>query len=407
MGDEVSDCSAFAPLGTLDLDVCVNVIEFLPWNEILMLRSISKDMRLHMTAASLRAAVAPLRVKTYKNLRQLPHILKAFPGIEGIVISNVNIPGRDTYLASSGESPPLKRDILFGLFEDSRIDVDVPSLLLNRNIKILHATQIHLNGSYPALLQLKNLQSLDLSENSLLVLNLRELVAFRQLQELKLSKCSSVTGSLMDLEQLESLAVLDLSFTKVMGDIRAVKTHHFQGLKDLHICGSRIYGGMVQEKADAVGCVMAWFRLFMERPLILQAMKGGPDWNKACLALDPSSPDVYRFTHSFKDRIYQPPFYVALVVAGPRLGYRWINRAGRGCDIVWLDATPEPQISDEGYEEYHSCLDGIKEINRDSIFQGLDTPPSREQYLDLSEANCKVLFSCHRVPLRLRMTFYM
>jgi hypothetical protein len=76
-----------------------------------------------------------------------------------------------------------------------------------------------------------------------------------------------------------------------------------------------------------------------------------------------------------------PPFYVRLVKAGSRVGWRWSNGTGGGsCETHWLD--PEPVPSDDDYGTYQQ---EIKSIDRDvDFYRGLLKPPTEAEYHELA-----------------------
>ena len=174
----------------------------------------------------------------------------------------------------------------------------------------------------------------------------------------------------MDLADFPHLKELNLHYTAVTGDIRDIGANDFSSLECLDL-PKGVYGGRgyeLQHISGAPDVVRAVYLFKKQRP----ALKMG----YLCTFLSRDSPDRY-------DSVVEddtPPFYINIVQAGPRIGYRWETDKGEPCEVNWLD--PEPNRESSNYEEY---MEELQRIERGfycytGLFKGFYQPPTEEEY---------------------------
>ena len=196
--------------------------------------------------------------------------------------------------------------------------------------------------------------------------NLRVLI--NSLSEINFASCGRVEGSLMTLADFPKLQKIDLTGTKVTGDIREIGPNDFSSIKkEMELCYTPIYGGGTLMKIEDAPEVMLAHHNLKKRN---QSLFHDRDWR-----LSYHSPQYFDYAGHFSR---QPPFRVEFVKAGSRLGWRWTNCKKEGsCETQWLD--PEPNSTDEGYEKY---LRESKHINNDVvIFRGFKRPPNQQEHI--------------------------
>jgi hypothetical protein len=227
------------------------------------------------------------------------------------------------------------------------------------------------------------LKELECWENDRMTGNIKRLRVLKgTLEKVKIHVCSRVKGNFMDLADFPHLKELNLDDTAVRGDIRDIGEHDFLALEQL-ILPRRVYGGkghLLQHISDAIDLVRAFYLLKKQHPALKM-----DEWHGR---LSKNSPDWYG-DHSKQNYfcIKGPPFYVRLVQAGSRIGYRWTgNSSLSSCEVNWLD--PEPSRESGDYEEY---IKELQRICRTQVFKGFHEPPSEEE--------------CNRILLEDRKSF--
>ena len=283
-----------------------------------------------------------------------------------------------------------------------QVAADIEILSSFRNLRELKIDGLWiLNGRYPALFQFPLLQKLTITNCDSFEWDLGMLSGLRSLKELEckdgfitgnVSSLRSlketlvkvhlaggwrVQGNFMDLADFPHLENLDLTYTAVRGDMRDIHNLDFLSLKKLSL-SSEIYGAeeyKFEHISDAAD-VAATVSLFMKhRPAInfkcwyATLSSDSPDWYE-------ESPNLIEFPC--------PPFYIELVKAGPRWGWRWKDRRPyftsldiNPCEVNWIDSEPNKNSSE--YEQY---VEELKEITKDlRVYKGFHQPPSEDEYL--------------------------
>ncbi len=256
-----------------------------------------------------------------------------------------------------------------------------------------------LNGRYPALFSFPLLQTLSIKYCSYLTFDLEMLAGFPLLKKLNcfvnssmtgninslrvlkdtlevvcIESCPSVEGNFMDLADFPHLKELSLLRTAVTGDIRDISEHDFSSLERLDLPKKGVYGtaGYVfQRISDAPDLGRAVYTFNKQRPSLRmnnwygKLSKGSPDWYESVDDLD-----------------YPTPFYIRIVEAASRVGYRWMtDRGNESCEVNWLDPQPDRESSD--YEEYSVQLEKIQD--EIGMYRGFHQPPTEEEYHRLVE----------------------
>ncbi len=196
------------------------------------------------------------------------------------------------------------------------------------------------------------------------------------LEKVKIRHSPRVEGNFMDLADFPHLKELDLEHTAVTGDIRDIGGNDFSSLEQLP---KGIYGGVayeLQRLSDAPDLIRSVYLVMKQRPTlaILNHWYG---------TLSEDSPDWYASLDEDDDYHYSPsdapspPFYIRIVEAGSRVGYRWEDKYGDElCEVNWLD--PEP---DRGSSDYEKYLRELQVINcRVTLYSGFHQPPTEEEY---------------------------
>jgi hypothetical protein len=189
------------------------------------------------------------------------------------------------------------------------------------------------------------------------------------LVKVEIRDCGRVEGNFMDLADFPHLKELNLDGTAVRGDIRDIGKNDFLVLEQL-VLPRRVYGGKgyrLQRISDAPDLVRAVYLLKKQRPALKME-----EWHGR---LSTHSPDWYN-DHSKRNYlcINGPPFYVRLVEAGSRIGYRWADDSYSSCEVNWLD--PEPSRESSDYGQY---IEGLQHIRDAQIFTGWYQPPPEEE----------------------------
>jgi hypothetical protein len=191
-------------------------------------------------------------------------------------------------------------------------------------------------------------------------------------------------GNFMDLADFLYLNELDLEGTVVTGDIRDIGENDFPSLEKL-ILPKSVYGGFAcefQRISDAEDAIRTLYLLSKRR--LPNSFIG---WY--CL-LSENSPDRYDVNVFDYDGVYDvyaeddlTPFFIVLVRAGTRVGYRWETNNGNACEMNWLD--PEPDRESADYGKYMEELQRISFHGRPleervKIFKGFHQPPTQEEF---------------------------
>ena len=166
----------------------------------------------------------------------------------------------------------------------------------------------------PSLKDIKCLDSHNVTGN---ISSLRALK--HTLVAISFEECKKIRGNLMDLADFPNLRTLDLRVTAVTGDIRQIGERDFVALESLQL-PHRVYGGVgykFQRISDALDLAEHIHALLKQRSNL--QLK---NW---FAFLSDRSPDSYEGQDDWRDLI-QAPFYIVLVKAGPRLGWRWQDR---------------------------------------------------------------------------------
>ena len=106
------------------------------------------------------------------------------------------------------------------------------------------------------------------------------------------------------------------------------------------------------------------------------------DW---CGELSEDSPDSYDWDEEIDidEASISPPFWISLVEAGTRIGYRWkCDLELQFCEVNWLDPLPDKESSD--YVEFLEKLQQIENEQGD-VYKGYHQPPTQEEYNRLVE----------------------
>eukprot|EP00984_Skeletonema_dohrnii_P033263 scaffold29248_cov140-Skeletonema_dohrnii-CCMP3373.AAC.3 len=219
------------------------------------------------------------------------------------------------------------------------------------------------------------LKELFCASNEFLTGNIDSLRVLKDtLEKVTFRDCPHIEGNFMDLADFPRLKELNLRETYVTGDIRDINKQSFQTL-ELLLLPSGVYGGTgheFQRISDAPGIIRTLHSIKRQRPNLLFKYWYGK--------LSKDSPDWYGVDDELFDEEYHeflaPPFYIHLVEAGSRVGYRWQTNDDMPCEVNWLD--PEPGRESSEYEKYIRELRKIEE--RVYLYQGFHEPPSEEEF---------------------------
>ena len=207
------------------------------------------------------------------------------------------------------------------------------------------------------------------------------------LEKLIFEYCHNVEGSFMDLADFPHLRTLNLVGTVVTGDVRDIGKDDFAKLEQLALPHT-IYGGHGYELpriSDAPELMRALYLLKKQHP----SLKFGNWSTEHChedwyAHLSEDSPDWYERMDSEISEI--PPFYISLVKAGTRNGYRWENDGDnfpQYCEVNWFD--PEPDKDSSDYAKYVEELQEIKEEYAADVYEGYYQPPTQDEYIRLCQ----------------------
>jgi hypothetical protein len=370
-------------------DIMAIILGWLCVEEIMQKRRVCRKWK-----EAVKKTIVPLS-DFYVGMRKYNVInvmARALPNLQQMSICDTGV---DRHRWSEGEEPDRER-VAAGFA--SLITHDIEILSNFRKLRILEIYRVELNGRYPVLFNFPLLQKLNIRYCSYLKWDLEMLAVLPLLKELfcqyncrltgkirslrvlkdtlekvNMEHCSLVEGNFMDLADFPQLKVLVLPQTVVTGDIRDIGEHDFLSLEKLDlpdvVYGARGYE--LQRISDASDIARAVYRFNKKRPELLSYVKmnGLRGWY-ARLSRD--SPDWYESA--------APTFYIRLVEAGSRVGYRWENFDGTNpCEVNWLD--PEPDRESSGYAQYTSKLHEIQD--EVEFYRGFHQPPTEEEYNSL------------------------
>ena len=235
----------------------------------------------------------------------------------------------------------------------------------------------YLNWDLEMLAGLPLLKELHCGNNKCLTGNINSLRVLKStLEKVEISWSEHVEGNFIDLADFPHLKILDLYKTAVTGDIRDIGEDDFSPLEQLNL-PEGVYGGTgyeFQRISDGTKLVRAVYLLKQRSPLKMRGWYG---------KLSRDSPDRYESVDVFRPSPQEPPFYICLVQAGSRIGYRWktLVRGGNACEVNWLD--PEPNRENSDYDDY---IEAIHKFNGEiGMYRGFHQPPTEEEYRRLVE----------------------
>jgi hypothetical protein len=236
----------------------------------------------------------------------------------------------------------------------------------------------YLKGDLEMLTGLPLLKEIYCSFNRCLTGNIKSLRVLKDtLENVRIHNCHNVEGNFMDLADFPCLKKLDLHDTAVTGDIRDIGENDFSSLGKLNfrwsygevfVLPEGVYGGKkykLQRISDGPDLVRAVYLLLKQHPALYTR-----DWY-GVLSWD--SPDWYRRMEGNSDT---PPFYIRLVRAGSRIGYRWQSLHRNPCEVNWLD--PEPDRESSQYAKYIKELQVIE--SQVNMYRGYHEPPTEAEY---------------------------
>ncbi len=369
-------------------DLMANILGWLPVNEIMGKRRVCKKWK-----EAARKTIVPLcdfSVDDVQKYNAMGVMTTEMPNLQQITIRGCG--WRHKY--SDGEDPDEEVAQLLADYTPHDIDI-IPNFSMLRILKINKAK---LNGRYPflfnsfPLLQKLSvyqchylkwdlemlagfpvLKELDCESNYSLTGNIISLKVLKEtLQKVKIFDSKLVEGNFMDLADFPHLKELDLLGTSATGDIRDIGENDFSTLE--HINFPEADGYELQRISDAPEFIRAVYLLNKQRPVL-------KIYNWWYGKLSESSPDWYGPVDEFD---YPPPFYIRIVAAGSRVGYRWMTNFGprdESCEVNWLDHQPDRESSD--YEGYVEELQAIEA--KVKFYRGFHQPPTQEEYQGLVE----------------------
>jgi hypothetical protein len=382
-----------ASFDDLGVDVLANIYGFLPIENIMCSRRINKK-----SVEAVKKTIVPITVccfcvesvEDYEDMRVMTRVI---PNLQQIELRSFR---DDGHKWSDGEDP-----IIAEWLNDNTdwIPHDIEIISNFSKLRILNISHAKLNGKYPDLFNFPLLQKLKIRLCFHLKFDLGMLAGLPVLRELECSYIGGLTGNinslralkgtlekvdicysdkvegnLKDLADFPHLKELNLYGTAVTGDIRDIGEHDFPSL-ELLILPKWVYGISGYEIwriSDGPELIRAVYRLKKQRPALIDI----DNWYGK---LSEDSPDWYEPVDDFD---YPPPFFIRLVEAGSRVGYRWTtNRNDDPCEVNWLD--PEPDRGSSDYKEYIEELESIE--NEVGMYRGFHQPPSEEEYRSLTE----------------------
>uniref|UniRef100_A0A7S4NIE3 F-box domain-containing protein n=1 Tax=Odontella aurita TaxID=265563 RepID=A0A7S4NIE3_9STRA len=347
-------------------DVLSKIMGFLQWMNVLQVRCVASQWR----DAATNTQVVELHINSRFLTERLCALSRCIPKLQSLKVD-----------------------------QNSEID-DTTFSKVAQFLHLKHISCLHTNlqFSFPHIVTLRHLESLNLHGNGDIEFELSQLQALSQLRDLRcinnrsikgdikdllplsttlvivdISGCAKVTGDLCDLAGMPLLEWLGLSRTLVGGDLRNIQPGDFASLQGTGL-DHRIYGAReFKFVCDASEVMRARHQLMKDStydcpiyPFMVGLAHDSPDYHERI---------EQRLYTSEKD----PPFNIEMVFVGDRWGWRWSNYLGGFCDVHWLD--PEPKVDDPGHDAYSK---EVKLFQKDaSFFSGLSDPPTREEYHEL------------------------
>ena len=383
---------AVATSGDLSTDLLANILGCLHVEDMMRSRGVNKKWKeaVKMTIVPLHADFVVNGLRKYNTMNVMTTEL---PNLQQITIGGLGwgdkwSDGEDPYnMEAARTSDWTTHDIeIISNFSKLRyLKIEDSAILNGRypflfNFPLLQTLHIHncnylkwdlgMLGGFPLL------KELDCWDNMYLAGNISSLRVLKEtLESVRIINSGDVEGNFMDLADFPRLKGLDLGgVTAVTGDIRDIGENDFSSLEQLDLPRG-VYGGIgmsheFQSISDAPEFIRAVYLIRKQHPSLEFVWRGH---------LSRDSPDWYE-SMSYK---YPPPFYIRLVEAGSRIGYRWIGchwRAqDRPCEVNWLD--PEPDRENSDYEEYIAKLQEMHDEVK--LYRGFHQPPTEEEYYGL------------------------
>ena len=365
------------------------ILGFLPLQKIMCLRLVSMTWKeaakkTIVPTSDNRSIYFPINCVARYNAINV--MTRALPNLQQINLYGLGI----GHKFNDGEDPNEEYAALIADF----VTHDIEIISNFSKLRILAISNALLNGRYPFLFNFPLLQKLSISRCHYLKWDLEMLAGLPLLKELECTdnwdltgninslrvlkdtlekvhteSCYNVEGNLMDLADFPRLNELDLDDTAVTGDIRDIGENDFSSLEDL-VLPEKVYGAQgseFQRISDGSDLVRAVYLLKKKIPAI--------DIKYWYGRLSVDSPDWYDSAEDVDDT---PPFYIVLVEAGSRLGYRWETNSDNKnpCEVNWLD--PEPDRESSEYEEY---IAESQKLDRNvDMYRGFHQPPTEEEY---------------------------
>ena len=373
-----------ATVGDLSVDVLANILGYLDGpNEIMQKRRVCKKWK--EAATKTVVPLTDFRVDSMGKYNAMVVMATEMPNLQRIYLSGLSVNAYG-HKWSEGEDPDE-----VGAADYTTHDIEIISNFSKLRILVIECAG--LNGRYPFffnsfhLLQklslqycsflkwdldmlagLPLLQELECICNKRLTGNINKLRVLKDtLEKVTIKDCARVEGNFMDLAEFPQLKELDLYKTAVTGDIRDIGVNDFTTLENLEL-PKGVYGGRcyeLQSLSDGLDLMRTLYHFTKKRPNLIDSFE------HLYWTLIEGSPERYE---SVDD--YEPPFYIHLVQAGSRLGYRWETVDCNPCEVNWLD--PEPDSQSSGYEEY---IEELQKINsRVGLYRGFHQPPTEEEY---------------------------
>ncbi len=373
-------------------DIMAIILSWLRVEEIMCSRRVCKKWK-----EAVRKTIVPLSrfgfyvddVQKYNAVRVMA---REMPNLQQIRIGFLGRRPGYTYRHkwSDGEDPD-ERVVALAVHY-TPLDIEIISHF--NKLRILEIDAAPLNGAYPFLFssfpmlqkltisgcyclkwdlemlaELSMLKELDCEHNYRLTGNINSLRVLKDsLEKVHIKHCSRVEGNFMDLAGFPLLKELNLLGTAVTGDIRDFGEHYFSALERLDL-PKRVYGGNgyeLQRISDAPDLGRAVYTFNKQRPSLKMSNWYG--------ILSRDSPDWYESVDDFD---YPSPFYIRIVEAGSRVGYRWTtDRSDESCEVNWLN--PQPDRGSSDYEEYIVQLEKIQD--EIGMYRGFHHPPTEEEY---------------------------
>mmetsp|Transcript_7432 Transcript_7432/g.17819 ORF Transcript_7432/g.17819 Transcript_7432/m.17819 type:complete len:422 (+) Transcript_7432:67-1332(+) len=392
--------SSPSDIDMLGNDELSQVLGFLGWKELLKARVCKKwreAVKVTLVPPTMSRKLSWINNPDYFIVNRdyalaLNWVVDALPRIQTIHCGFF-YKGTTTFMVKKGDDPIES----YVYYPENRENppVDFRCLAKLRDLRSLNLEGLSFNGSYDFLFNFPKLEVLDITytghlrwdlsmlahcpklkklramSNNQLTGNLESLkVIGSTLEDVTLTNCQQVEGSIMHLAKFPRLKTLSVHSTNITGDIRKIGKDEFLALAKVDF-PSGVYGGWVIGRIeDAPDIMYIWYHLKKRNP----GLSGHTGW---CLA--ENSPQRYVFDGH---RSRRPPFNIEFVKAATRLGWRWTNCETTGaCETNWLD--PEPDQTHPKYGEY---LNELKQIEKDVYFyEGLHSPPTRMQHQEMND----------------------